>query len=87
MVVDVHPLTLEDRSIEIDLHDPDTHPEHVVIQVAARRNNKNTITNQLTNKIGIGDASALLNATDKAIPVMMTAQLVVVSRRFRQTLL
>ena len=36
MVVDVHPLTLEDRSIEIDLHDPDTHPEHVVIQVAAR---------------------------------------------------
>jgi Ca-activated chloride channel family protein len=42
---------------------------------------------QLTSKIGMGDASALLKATDKAMPVTTIAQLLVVSRRFRQILL
>jgi hypothetical protein len=36
VVVDAHPLTHEDRAVEIDLHDPDAHPEQVIIQVAAR---------------------------------------------------
>jgi hypothetical protein len=44
-------------------------------------------TTQLTSRIGMGDASAFLKVTDRAMPVTTIAQSLVVSRRFRQILL
>ena len=44
-------------------------------------------TTQLTSRIGMGEASALLKATDSPMPVMTIDQLLVVSRRMRQILL
>ena len=44
-------------------------------------------TKSPTSTNGRGDADSLLNVSDNAMPVVRTAQLVVVSRRVRQTVL
>src|SRR5215472_16552762 len=48
---------------------------------------RNTRDINATRTSGNGELLALLNATESAIPVVATAQLVVASRRVRQTLL
>src|ERR1700730_18516789 len=48
---------------------------------------RNVATKSPTSTNGRGDADSLLNVSDNAIPVVRTAQLVVVSRRVRHTVL
>src|SRR5829696_7353291 len=48
---------------------------------------RNTATSNPTRRRGRGEAVALLKVTVRAMPVVATAQLVVVSRRVRQTVL
>ena len=46
---------------------------------------KKVVTKRPTSTSGSGDADSLLKVSDSAMPVVRTAQLVVVSRRVRQT--
>jgi len=48
---------------------------------------RNTMDIKATSTSGRGEFAGLPNDTDMAIPVVATAQLVVASRRVRQTLL
>jgi hypothetical protein len=48
---------------------------------------RNTATRSPTRTSGRGEAVGLLKVSDSAIPVVTTAQLVVASRRVRQTVL
>ena len=75
MIVDAHPLTLKDRAVEIDLHDPDAHPEQVVIQVAARleeqKDDNHPADQQDRNRrrIGIAECHRQSNPGDDDRPV------------------
>ena len=48
---------------------------------------RKVVTRRPTSTSGKGDAVSLLNVSDNAMPVVSTAQFVVVSRRVRQTVL
>jgi hypothetical protein len=85
-VRDLNALPTENWPEELDFEDMRAHAPKIKEAVRASMNKK-VVTKSPTSTSGKGDAGSLLNVSDSAIPVVRTAQLVVASRRVRQTVL